>query len=240
MKKTLQTPLKRQKCDEIESRPAKPKQSIEEHSSPSQKNGTLFEEIQSFLRDEEAKENMDVTSVDKMNTTLCMEVANKCRNCPCCWDDTTKWRCSDIDFSVVRHVRSILYGDQMNRTKRGKMIMSWLAQIEKMSTVKSTQPFERVSCLFLTSVSKKTQTESRLFRAARIASSTSLAFRIKPCKCFGTICAVLTWWKSKLRSADKEASKARLNDGPVMHGWNSLQPNGNVFPTEVSRSTWRL
>ena len=93
----------------------------------------------------------DVTSIKRLNENVIATVAPKCKNCT-----SQKRCCSDITFSVVRHVRSILYGPQMNRTKRRKIIMSWLAQIEKMSAAtrleekgKKTSTYERVRSHFI-------------------------------------------------------------------------------------------
>jgi len=75
-----------------------------------------------------------VTAIKRLNETTMQEVANKCRDCT-----AEKRCCSQLNFAVVRHVRSILYGPTMNQTKRRKTIMSWLAQIQKMSTEKRTK-----------------------------------------------------------------------------------------------------
>ena len=73
----------------------------------------------------------DVTALKRLNETVMNDVVKKCREC-----QAEKRCCSQLNFSVVRHVRTILYGPEMNRTKRRKTIMSWLTEIYKMSRTK--------------------------------------------------------------------------------------------------------
>jgi hypothetical protein len=159
--------------EEIPVTPAKPKKRdyvivSTEEQLPSPKNVMKLEkpktvketlqELKNFQELKKAKQNLkdtmprrDVTSMKRLNENVIAKVAQKCKSCT-----AQKRCCSELSFSVVRHVRSILYGPQMNRTKRRKMIMSWLAQIEQMSVAqrletkgKSSSSYERVRCYFI-------------------------------------------------------------------------------------------
>ena len=163
----------------------------------------------------------DVTSIKRLNENVIATVAQKCKNCT-----SQKRCCSDITFSVVRRVRSILYGPQMNRTKRRKMIMSWLAQIEKMSAAtrleekgKKTSTYERVRSYFIFD-----------FSFSRDGSDIEPLLCCKDCfqNVLGVSAATLTsYWKSlkdtdmKVEDASECAQKGfeRSPERLACHAW---------------------
>lgn len=90
----------------------------------------------------------NVTSIKRLSNSHIGDAVIKCRRCT-----AEKRGCNRIDFMTVRHVRTLLYGPDMNSKKRRKVILQWLKEIDEFSMeergVKNSKKSSRVLNYFL-------------------------------------------------------------------------------------------